>query len=126
MGDALIRVVVASGVVLLALAVARAAGRFQQPVHPVVDLRGTDLDERVVLFTSTDCSNCAAARNALREAGIAFREVTWELEGAVHQRLGIGAVPLAVFRNAEGSTVAQIAGAPRTRALDHAIVRSGV
>ena len=124
MGDVLARAGIAAGVLLVALAAARAAGSFQQPVHPLIELRGSDLDDRVVLFTSTDCRNCAAARTALQQAGIEFREVTWELEGAMHQRLGIGAVPLAVFRSDDGSTVAQIAGAPRRRALSRAVARS--
>lgn len=125
MGEVIIRLAVVAAVLALGLAAARAAGRFQQPVHPWVDLRSTNLEDRVVLFTSTDCSNCAVARRALEQAGVEFREVTWELEGAVQQRLGIDVVPLAVFRDAEGATVAQLAGAPRRRGLRRAIASMG-
>ncbi len=50
-----------------------------------------------------------------------FREVTWELEGRLMERVGITAVPLAVFRDDTGATVAQIAGVPGRRRLRRAV-----
>lgn len=121
MDDAVTRLVVAIVLGIIVLALARAARRFQQPVHPLIDLAGTDLPTGVLLFTSTDCTNCAAARERLKEAGVPYREVTWELEGRVLESAGIQAVPVAVFRSEHGATVAQIAGVPTRRALRKAM-----
>jgi len=120
MADVLVRVAVVIVVALVALGAGRIASRFGQPTHPTVDLAGTDLPTGVVLFTSTDCTNCAAARRALQRAGVEFREVTWELEGSVLGSSHVDAVPLTVFRNASGRTVAQIGGVPSSRALRRA------
>jgi len=125
MADVLVRVVVVIVVALAAVGAGRIAGRFRQPTHPTLDLAGTDLPTGVVLFTSTDCTNCAAARLALQRAGVEFREVTWELEGPVLESVHVEAVPLAVFRDASGRTVAQIGGVPRSRALRRAAALAG-
>lgn len=121
MGDVIVRALVVVAIALAALAAARVAGRVQQPFHRLLDLRATDLPSGVILFTSVDCTNCAAARAAYTKAGIEFREVTWELEGGLMETVGVDAVPLAVFRTADGVTAAQIAGVPRVRALRRAI-----
>jgi glutaredoxin len=119
--DAVARLVAAVVIGIVVLALARAARKFEQPVHPFIDLAATDLPTGVVLFTSTDCTNCAAARERLKQAGVSYREVTWELEGRVLERAGVQAVPVAVFRGEDGATVAQIAGVPTRRALRKAI-----
>ena len=117
MDDIAGRLLVVAAGAAVALLLARTAARFRQPVHAMVDLTSTNLPTGVVLFTSTDCSNCAEARTALRRAGFEFREVTWELEPALLEFVGIEKVPLAVFRGLDGSTINQIAGVPRRRAL---------
>ncbi len=121
MDDVLVRLALVAVVGLAALGAAHLSRRSGQPRHPPVDLSGTDLPGGVVLFTSTDCSSCDEARAVLRGAGIEFREVTWELEASVAERAGVGGVPLAVFRDASGATVAQLAGVPRRAALQRAL-----
>ena len=126
MDDVVVRALVVAAIAAVALVGGRLAGRFQQPFHQLLDLRETDLPSGVVLFTSVDCTNCAAARTAYAKAGIEFREVTWELEGGLMESVGIEAVPVAVFRTANGATAAQIAGVPRARALRRSVALLGV
>lgn len=121
MDDIVVRALVVVAIAAAALAGGRLAGRFQQPFHRPLDLRETELPSGVVLFTSVNCTNCAAARAAYAKAGIEFREVTWELEGGLMESVGIEAVPVAVFRTEDGATAAQIAGVPRPRALRRAV-----
>ncbi|MFQ5555440.1 MAG: glutaredoxin family protein [Acidimicrobiia bacterium] len=121
MSDIALRILlVAVGAIIVGLGTV-GARKHRQPVHPAVDLSGTGLPTGVVLFTSTDCSGCDEARRALGAAGIDYREVTWELEGRLLEDAGVEAVPLAVFRDETGATVAQIAGAPRGRSVARAV-----
>lgn len=117
MSDPVVRVVVAIGVVVVALLVARLGRRFQQPAHPRVDLAGTGLPGGVVIFTSSGCDTCADARAALKDAGVQYREVTWELESDLFTTAGVSSVPLIVVRRDDESTVGQIVGRPRGRVL---------
>lgn len=125
MDDVVLRFVIVVALGLAAAMAAVTARRTAQPVHPELDLSGSDLPLGVVLFTSTDCDNCREARAALQAAGVDFREVTWELEGRSMDSIGIEAVPLAIFRRSDGATVAQIAGVPRPRALRRATALLG-
>ncbi len=121
MDDVLVRLALVAVVGLVAVGAAWLARRSGQPLHPRVELGGTDLPTGVVLFTSTDCRSCDEARAVLQEAGIEFREVTWELEGSLADGVGVSGVPLAVFRDPSGATVAQLAGVPRRAALRRAL-----
>ena len=111
------RLLVAAAVGIVALLLARTARQSLQPVHPAVNLRSASLPAGVILFTSTACVNCARARAALRSADFEFREVTWELEPALLEAVGVQAVPLVVVQGNDGATLLQIVGVPRRRAL---------
>lgn len=117
MDDIVVRGLVAVGVVVLAVVVARLSRPYQRPTHPRVDLRGTSLPTGIVVFTSSDCANCADVRSALKQSGATYREVTWELEAAVFAEAGVESVPLVVARDAAGVTIGQLSGLPRARAL---------
>lgn len=117
MDDLVGRVFIAVVVVAAALIAARATRGLQRPTHPPVDLSATELPHGVLVFTSSDCDNCRAVRGALKDLGVSFREVTWELEPAVFEAAGIESVPLVVVRDASGATRGQMAGRPRRRRL---------
>jgi glutaredoxin len=117
MDDTVARIIVAVGVIVVALLIARVSHRFQRPIHPAIDLSNTELPTGIVVFTSSECSNCAEARKALKAIGAEFREVTWELEPGLFQSIGVESVPLIVARDADGRPVGQLAGTPRPGAL---------
>lgn len=117
MDDLVIRMIIALVIGGGALGIALLTRRFQQPTHAPVDLSSTDLPWGAVVFTSSDCANCAAARDALKENGVPFREVTWELEPALFESIGVESVPLIVVRDEKGEWRGQIAGRPPRRAL---------
>lgn len=117
MDDLLVRVAVLVGVIAVALAVSRSTRPLHRPSHPRVDLRGTSLPNGLVVFTNSDCAACAQARAALKTAGVAFREVTYELEPGLFASIGVESVPLIVARDGNGVTIGQISGKPQPRRL---------
>lgn len=126
MTDPFIRLLIAVGVVVVAVAIAFVARVVRKPIHPTV--RVGDLGDRpgVVLFTSTDCANCKRAIARLKELAIPFREVTHELEPQQLEAWGVVAVPLTVVLDPEGDPVAVLTGVPRKRSLLDAIEISGI
>lgn len=117
MDDPLVRFLVVGGVALVAAVGALATRRWQRPVHPPVDVRGLGLPSGIVVFTSGECGNCAAARRAAAATGAPVREVTWELEGALLERAGVVSVPLTLVIDDHGAVLAQIVGVPAVRRL---------
>lgn len=124
MTDLAVRILVVAGVVLIALGIAFVLRKVQPPVHPTIDVSGLGLPAGIVLFTSTDCTTCGAARDVLRREGAYFREVTWELEGRLLEKAGVEAVPLLIVLDDQGQTVAQVAGVPRGRSLRRALAQA--
>lgn len=126
MSEPLVRLLVAAGVVMLAIAVAAIARASRKPIHPTIQIG--DLGDRpgVVLFTSTDCSSCKKAIAVLKELAVPFREVTHELEPRKLEEWGVVAVPLTVVLDADGSAVAVISGVPAKRAIRTAVATAGV
>ena len=120
------RLLIATGVVGLALAIAAIASRIRKPMHPSVVVN--DLADRpgVVLFTSTDCSTCKKAIARLKEVGLAFREVTYELEPHQFESWGVVAVPLTVLVDASGDATTVFSGVPSERALTAASTKAGI
>lgn len=112
--------------ILLVIVAARLIGRWQRPSHPALDLGDFGPRPGIVLFTSTDCVNCKSARAVVESLRAPVREVTWELEPAVLERLGVEAVPLTVVVDAEGRIELLTAGVPRRRSLQQAAQRAGV
>ena len=121
MDDALVRFLVLGGVAVVAAVAAVATRRWQRPVHPPVDVRGLDLPPGLVVFTSTECANCAAARRNAAATGAPVREVTWELEAGLIERAGVTSVPLTLVIDDDGAVVTQIVGVPPMRRLRRAL-----
>ncbi len=126
MTDQAARLLIVLGVVVLALAVAAIATRLRKPMHPSVVVN--DLADRpgIVLFTSTDCSRCKKAISRLKEAGLGFREVTYELEPHQFESWGVVAVPLAVVVDGSGTATGVLSGVPSARALRAAATKAGI
>ncbi len=117
MDDFIIRLGVVVAVVLVALGLARLLGPWQRVAHPPLQIPPGDLPAGVVLFTSTDCDQCAATRSALKAAGIEYREVTWELESGRFERYGVQGVPLLARVEPSGRQSFLAAGVPTRRSL---------
>jgi hypothetical protein len=103
-------VLIGLAAVVLVVAV-RLAGRGRPPEQNI-DLSGLGLPAGLVLFTSTDCANCAAVRTQLAVAGLRPREVTWELEPGIITRAGVTATPLTVVVDGDGAVLEQWSGVP--------------
>jgi hypothetical protein len=114
------------GVIVVAAAFAFVAKAVRRPIHPTV--RVGDLGDRpgVVLFTSTDCSNCKRAIARLKDLAIPFREVTHELEPRQLEAWEVVAVPLTVVLDADGEAVAVLSGVPARRAIVKAVRSVGM
>lgn len=117
MDEPVVRLLIGVAIVAVAVGGATLTRRFQRPTHRRVDPSAAGLSAGVVVFTSTECANCAAARDRLRAQGVAFREVTWELEPALFAALGVESVPLVVVTDPAGRWVGQISGKPPLRRL---------
>lgn len=112
-------------VVVVVLAV-RLIGRWQRPTHPPVALGDLGAEPGVVVFTSTECSNCREAITVVETFDVPIRQVSYELEGPELERAGVQAVPLTVVVGEKGAIAAVLAGVPRRRALARAIVAAGL
>ena len=111
------RIVVIVVVLIVALLLARLSRPLQSAAHPSLTIPPGDLPAGVVLFTSTDCDQCAAARAALKAAGVEYREVTHEIESARFDRYGVQGVPLLAKIEDDGSQSYLAAGVPTRRGL---------
>lgn len=120
------RLLIVAGIFALALVVALVARKLQRPVHP--ELTVGDVGDRpgVVLFTSTDCSNCKEAIAVLKDEGIPFREVTHDLEPQRFETWDVLAVPLTVVIGSDGRVIETISGVPRRRTLNRAVRTAGI
>lgn len=112
--------------VVVVIAAARVAARWQRPAHPPIDLGSLAATPGIVLFTSTDCANCERARAVVGSIGVPVREVTWEGEPALMEGAGVQAVPLTAVVGAGGTVTWLGAGVPSSRALRSAVRRAGL
>lgn len=117
MDDVAIRLLIVFGVVAGALGLSRLSRPWQDSAHPRLTIPPGELAAGVVLFSSTDCDQCAAARSALQAAGISYREVTWEIEAERFERYGVQGVPLVAHIDATGRQLYLAAGVPTRRTL---------
>lgn len=108
----------------VALFGALAANRVRSASHRPVDVSEMRGEAGLVVFTSSDCADCTALMNLLRGRDVVVREVTYELEPAVFEEIGVAGVPLTVAVDAGGNTVGQIAGLPRSAALTRLIKKT--
>lgn len=121
-----LRILVVLVAILLVVLAVRLIGRWQRPPHPSIDLGDFGPRPGVVLFTSTECVNCRRAREIVGSLGIEAREVTWELEPAVFERLGVEAVPLTAVIDEAGNVELLAASVPRLGAVRRAAERVGL
>jgi glutaredoxin len=121
-----IRLLVAFGVIASALVLAAVLNRYRRPVHPAVSVGEVGDRPGVVLFTSTDCSNCKRTIERLKELGVPYREVTYELESQRFDSWGVVAVPLTVFVDGDGHVEDVLTGVPSRRKLVGAAKAAGV
>ena len=121
-----VRLLVIVVVFCVALIVALVARRLHRPAHPTITVGGVGDRPGVVLFTSTDCSNCKEAISVLEDENIPFREVTHDLEPQRFETWGVLAVPLTVVLDADSQVVATMSGVPRRRRLATAALTAGI
>lgn len=121
-----LRLLLVLAAVLAVVVVARLIGRSQRPVHPAVDLDHLGAEPGLVIFTSTDCSNCRDALAEAERCGVPIRQVSYELEPTEFDRAGVEAVPLTVVVGDSGAVSAILTGVPRRRSLDRAVARAGL
>jgi hypothetical protein len=126
MSDVVVRVGVVLVVLVAAWFVAMGLSRFVRPSHPDVMVGEVGDRPGVVMFTSTDCSTCREAIQRLRDVGIPFRQVTYELEPQRFETWRVGAVPLTVVVDAESAVVSVITGVPSRKQLLRDIDRAGI
>ena len=121
-----VRIAVVLLAVLIVIVIARLVGRLRRPSHPPIDLSGFAEGAGVVVFTSTDCSNCREALAMVESLGVPLRAVTWELEPTVFEELGVQSVPLTAVVDADRQVELLVAGVPRSRSLGDAVRRAGL
>lgn len=121
-----IRIALVLVAILLVVLVVRLIGRWQRPSHPPINIRGFAAEPGVVVFTSTDCSNCEEALAVVESLGVPLRQVTWELEPSVFEEVGVEAVPLTAVVNADQAVELLAAGVPRRASLRSAAQRAGL
>ena len=126
MNDVVARVAAVVAVLIAARFVAMGFSRFIRPSHP--DISVGEVGERpgVVMFTSTDCSTCREAIQRLRDVGVPFRQITYELEPERFDTWRVGAVPLTVVIDAESNVVSVTTGVPPAKQLRRDIARAGI
>lgn len=118
--DPIVRLVALATAALIVVVLARlVGGRKQSPQS--IDLRDARLPGGMVLFTSTECANCATVRSMLAATGLRPREVTWELEPATMERAGVDALPLTVVVDNDGAIIEQWSGVPSRRWVSRAV-----
>ncbi|MDJ0954794.1 MAG: hypothetical protein QNJ81_14045 [Acidimicrobiia bacterium] len=108
MDDTIWRLLLIAAVLAAAAVVALLFRR--RPVHPPLDIAGTDLGPGLVVFTSTECQRCKVVLAAAKSVNAPLREVTYELEPGLQVKVGVTGVPLTIVVDDSGAIVAQFAG----------------
>lgn len=126
MSDQAVRIAVVIVVVGIAVLAAFIARKMARPVHPDINVGEVGDRPGVVLFTSTDCSNCKEAIAVLVGESIPFREVTHDLEPQRFETWDVVAVPLTVVLDAQGDIVETMSGIPKRSAVTRAARSAGI
>lgn len=126
MSDQILRIVVVLVVAVVAILIALVARKLVRPIHPGITVGDVGDRPGVVLFTSTDCTNCKEAIASLKAESVPFREITHELEPQRFESWTVLAVPLTVVLDADGGVVEMMSGVPRRRTLRKAIRVAGI
>jgi len=126
MTDEVIRLLIVAGVLVAAGLVAVVINALRKPPHPSLTVQSDGDRPGVVLFTSLDCSTCKKTIALLRSQGIAFREITYELEPQRFESWQVLAVPLTVILDAGGEVLDVITGTPTSRRLARSVRAGGI
>lgn len=126
MNDVVVRVAAVIIVLVLARLVALVLAKFLRPKHPDVIVGDEGDRPGIVLFTSTDCSTCKQAIARIRESGLTFREITYDLEPQRFDAWGVTGVPLTVVLDESGDVIDGISGVPKARRIRRAADRAGI
>lgn len=126
MSGQVLRLVFVLGIVVVAIGAAYLARKLAKPVHPAITVGEVGDRPGVVLFTSTDCSNCKEAIATLERASIPFREVTYDLEPHRFVAWDVLAVPMTVVVDGDGKLIEAISGVPRRKVLTRAVQAAGI
>ena len=118
------RILLVIGVLAAASLVAYLSNR-RRLQHPPLAVAGLGLPPGLVVFTSAECRRCKDVLAAARSIGVPLREVTYELESNLQERVGVTGVPLTLVIDQSGVVVAQWAGRLRMASLRRAVARAG-
>lgn len=121
----MLRVLLIIAVLLIAAAVALLARR-NVAYHPRLDISGCEFESGLVVFTSTSCPRCKLVLAAAKSTGAPLREVTFELEAGLQEKLGVTGVPLTLVVDHAGVVAAQFAGLVGSRRLRRALNTAGL
>lgn len=121
----MLRALLIVAVLLVAAAVAYLARR-SGVYHPRLDISGFGFEPGLVIFTSTACPRCKIVLATAKSTGAPLREVTFELESRLQERLGVTGVPLTLVVDRSGAVAAQFAGLVGSRRLRRAIAAAGL
>lgn len=124
MAETLLRILVIAAVLVVAAGVAYLSRR--QAYHAPIDITGAQFSPGLVVFTSTECIRCKVVLAAAKATGAPLREVTYEIEAPLHERLGVTGVPLTLVVDPDGAVAAQFAGLVRSGRLQRALTRAKV
>ncbi len=116
---------------LVAAVLAGAAGvaflaRRNITYHAPVNIDGIGFEPGLVVFTSTECRRCKAVLAAAKAVGAPLREVTYELEARLQERIGVTGVPLTLVIDRSGDVSAQFAGLVGSKRMRRALTRAGI
>ena len=124
-GDVLLRLILVGGVLAGAAGIAYVSRR-RFSTHARLDLAGVEFAPGLVVFTSTECRRCKVVLAAAKSTGAPLREVTYEIEAGLQERLGVTGVPVTLVVDVAGEPVAQFAGLVGSRALRRALNQAGL
>ena len=94
------RVIVVSGVVIVALSWSMIQRRRSRGIH---EPTRSSLEPGIYLFSSKTCSTCPAARSEMVGAlGAGFSEIVWEEDPELFELAGVDSVPAVMIVDGQG------------------------
>ncbi len=124
MSDTVLRLLLVAVVLGVAAGLAFLTRR-KTSYHPPVDIAGIGLPPGLVVFTSTECTRCKEVLALAKTFEIPLREVTYELEPDLQERVGVVGVPLTLAVDSASVLVGQLAGSVTQRSLRRVVRRAG-
>jgi glutaredoxin len=125
MSDPLGRLLLVVVVVAVAAGLGMLAKR-KLATHQPVDIGGVGFEPGLVVFTSTACHRCKEVLAAAKATGVPLREVTYELEADLQERVGVTGVPLTLVIDGSGRLDRRFAGPVGRHRLQRALRRAGL